>query len=186
MAQEWYYAQGGRKVGPVSEAELRQAAATGKLSADDLVWREGMPQWRAASNVEGLVLKSARGGPPPVPGRSSGDALQAAGGTVDQLADRVGFLDLKFEQFATPHLIGVVFTLALIVLSLSFLSWVVYVLFYVETTAIKAILSIVLALIVYGFSAVCLRVFLELCVVVFRIAEHLSHLRHLSNDRRAE
>jgi hypothetical protein len=163
----------------VSEAELKQAAAAGKLTADDLIWRDGLAGWRAAGGVKGLLPTSSRGGPPPVPGRASRGALDTAGEAVDGFADRVGFLDLKFERFATPHLIGLVFTLALVVLSLGFLSFVVYMLFVHETTAVKAVLGIVAAAILYGFLAVCLRVFLELSVVVFRIAEHLSYLRYL-------
>lgn len=175
MAQEWYYAQGDLKVGPISEAELKELADTGKLSANDLVWKDGMPDWRPAGRLKGLPFKHV--GPPPIPG-GDGRGRQTAGKVVDDLTDRVGFLDLKFQQFATPHLIGVVFTLALIVLSLSFLAGVGYALWYFPV--IKAAFSILGALIVYGFLAVCLRVYLELCVVVFRIAEHLSHLRYLT------
>jgi len=174
MAQEWYYAQGDRKVGPISEAELKALAATGKLSADDLVWKDGMADWQPAGRLKGLPFK--HGSPPPIPG-GNGQSRYTAGDVVGDLTDRVGFLDLKFQQFATPHLIGVVFTLALVVLTVCFLGGVVYTLW--TFPVIKAAFTIVGLMIFYGFLAVCLRVYLELCVVVFRIAEHLSHLRHL-------
>jgi hypothetical protein len=51
---EWYYAHGDQRAGPVPSAELKQLAAASELLPDDLVWREGMDQWVAASNVKGL------------------------------------------------------------------------------------------------------------------------------------
>jgi hypothetical protein len=178
MAQEWYYAQGDRKVGPISEAELKELAATGKLSAGDLVWKDGLPDWRPAGRLKGLPFRP--GGPPPIPSGGEGRRPSPAD-VVGDLTDRVGFLDLTFRQFATPHLIGVVFTLALLVLAGSFVYWTDYALG--TFVAKKAAFAIVLLVITHGFLAVGLRVSLELCVVVFRIAEHLSHLRHLGDGR---
>lgn len=183
MGHEWYYTQGDRKIGPIPETELKQLAASGQLSATDLVWRDGMADWRAAGSVKGLLPKSV-GGPPPVPGGASRGALPSAEDAVARLAERVKFLDLKFQQFATPHLIGVVFALALVVLLISFVYWTDHAL--TVLTAKKAAFAIVGLVIAHGFLAVCLRVFLELCVVVFRIAEHLSHLRHLGDNREAK
>jgi hypothetical protein len=54
MAQEWYYAQGDRKVGPVAARELKQAAADGTLQPTDLVWTDGMTDWKEARTVKGL------------------------------------------------------------------------------------------------------------------------------------
>jgi hypothetical protein len=147
-----------------------------------------MPDWRPAGRVKGLVLKPTDG-PPPIPNADGRGRLQSAGEAVERVTDRVSFLDLKFEQFATPYLIGILFTLALVVLSLTFIGLSVYSLF--NYTAVRAAATMVAGVIVYGFMAVCLRVFLELCVVVFRIAEHLSYLRHLAkvpdpDNRRAE
>jgi hypothetical protein len=55
MAQEWYYAQGDQKVGPVSARELKQAAADGTLQTTDLVWTDGMTEWKEARSVKGLA-----------------------------------------------------------------------------------------------------------------------------------
>lgn len=54
MAQEWYYTQGDRKVGPVSARELKQAATDGTLQPTDLVWTDGMTDWKEARTVKGL------------------------------------------------------------------------------------------------------------------------------------
>lgn len=51
---EWYYARDNQQTGPVSAVELKQLAAAGDLSPDDLVWREGMAEWAPARNVRGL------------------------------------------------------------------------------------------------------------------------------------
>ena len=48
MATEWFYARGDQKQGPVSSAELGQLARSGKLLRTDLIWKEGMSQWRPA------------------------------------------------------------------------------------------------------------------------------------------
>jgi uncharacterized RDD family membrane protein YckC len=45
----FYYAVNGQQTGPVSEEELRQKVATGGLTPDTLVWREGMPEWQPFS-----------------------------------------------------------------------------------------------------------------------------------------
>src|SRR5437868_5552287 len=36
---EWHYTQGGRQAGPVAWSQLRQLAASGGLSASDMVWK---------------------------------------------------------------------------------------------------------------------------------------------------
>jgi hypothetical protein len=62
MSTEWYYSSSGQKVGPVSENQIRQLAASGKLAASDLIWRAGQPNWVSAGSVPGLFP-----GPPPLP-----------------------------------------------------------------------------------------------------------------------
>ncbi|MBW3598794.1 MAG: DUF4339 domain-containing protein [Planctomycetes bacterium] len=50
----WYYAQDDREHGPVTAAYIAGMAKSGKLRPDDLVWREGMEDWRPARVVKGL------------------------------------------------------------------------------------------------------------------------------------
>lgn len=52
---EWYYAKGGQQLGPVTDDDLRQKVASGEVSAQDLVWRDGMANWQAASSVSELA-----------------------------------------------------------------------------------------------------------------------------------
>ena len=41
----WYYARGEERMGPVDEHEILALASTGQISAQTLVWREGMADW---------------------------------------------------------------------------------------------------------------------------------------------
>lgn len=48
---QWFYARGGQQIGPVSFDTLRQMNASGQVSANDLVWREGMANWQPLGTV---------------------------------------------------------------------------------------------------------------------------------------
>jgi hypothetical protein len=59
MADQWFYAQGGQHIGPVTFEQLTQLARSGGLTANDLVWQEGMPDWQPAGQVAGLFAAAA-------------------------------------------------------------------------------------------------------------------------------
>jgi hypothetical protein len=59
MSRQWFYTQDNERQGPVSAAELKQLAATGKLSRQDLVWAEGMGDWKPAGRMKGLFEGAA-------------------------------------------------------------------------------------------------------------------------------
>ncbi len=48
---EWYLARDGQQFGPLSETELNKLVELGHLRADDLLWRDGLPDWRPAQTV---------------------------------------------------------------------------------------------------------------------------------------
>jgi len=54
MAQEWHYEKSGKTFGPISSSELREKANAGELLPSDLIWREGMKDWKAARSAKGL------------------------------------------------------------------------------------------------------------------------------------
>src|SRR5438105_2864977 len=48
---QWYLARDGQQFGPLSEAELAKLIELGHLQPNDLLWREGFPDWRPAMVV---------------------------------------------------------------------------------------------------------------------------------------
>lgn len=74
MADDWYYAQGGERQGPVPLGKLVQLARGGWIVPDTLVWRPGMAGWLPAGDVPelqggsiGRSLKAAIDGIVPLP-----------------------------------------------------------------------------------------------------------------------
>ncbi len=47
----WFFARGDTEHGPVTAKHIKALAQNGKLRGDDLVWREGMPDWSLAGEV---------------------------------------------------------------------------------------------------------------------------------------
>ena len=48
---KWYYAQARQKLGPVSQDELQELAARGRLRPTDMVLEHGTVQWVAADTL---------------------------------------------------------------------------------------------------------------------------------------
>lgn len=70
----WYYAKDGRQNGPVSLEELIRLRATGTITSQDLVWREGMDGWKPAGEVTELDPPPASPPPPPLGSQPSSGA----------------------------------------------------------------------------------------------------------------
>ena len=62
MNGQWYYVHNGASAGPVGGDVLQRLATEGVVTATTYVWQEGMPAWRPAFEIPGLVLL-----PPPPP-----------------------------------------------------------------------------------------------------------------------
>jgi hypothetical protein len=66
MASDWYYTRNGQQApGPVSSAQLKQLAAAGQLKPDDLVWKQGLPNWVPANTLKNLFPAAPAPAPPP-------------------------------------------------------------------------------------------------------------------------
>jgi hypothetical protein len=64
----FHVSRNGKTLGTYPEADARDYYAQGRISPHDLVWREGMPAWVAASEVFGPAPQSAAPPlPPPAP-----------------------------------------------------------------------------------------------------------------------
>ncbi len=51
----WYWAEGANRNGPVAGGAIARLVADGKLGPDDLIWKEGMPDWVAVRKVPALM-----------------------------------------------------------------------------------------------------------------------------------
>jgi hypothetical protein len=69
--RSWFLAADGKQQGPYSEAQFRDFIARGMVTAQTSVWSEGMAGWQKASEVPGLMSRSASGPPPAIPGAGS-------------------------------------------------------------------------------------------------------------------
>lgn len=52
--QRWWYRKDRAEIGPIDQSTLEQLLACGEVSADSLVWADGMPQWLPARLAPGL------------------------------------------------------------------------------------------------------------------------------------
>jgi hypothetical protein len=71
----WFCASEGKQYGPYPEAQLREFIARGTVTAETLVWTEGMSNWQRAEEIPGLL--SGASGPPAMP--HAGGALMDTG-----------------------------------------------------------------------------------------------------------
>lgn len=59
MASEWFYTVNGQQAPTsASDAQLEQLATSGQLRPTDMLWKEGLPNWVAASTIKGLFAAS--------------------------------------------------------------------------------------------------------------------------------
>jgi hypothetical protein len=63
--RSWFYAAQGQQQGPFPEAQFRNLIARNTVTADTLVWTDGMSGWQRCGDVPGLT--SGRSGPPAMP-----------------------------------------------------------------------------------------------------------------------
>ena len=62
----YFIGKNGQQSGPFEESVVREQLASGALSYDDLIWREGMPAWAPIRTVLPPVDTAAAMEPPPV------------------------------------------------------------------------------------------------------------------------
>jgi hypothetical protein len=81
MSANWYYSRNNEREGPITPAQLKQLASKGWLTPDDLVWKEGMPNWLPARKVRGLFESRLV---QQLTGTVNGVVVRDAGGTATQ------------------------------------------------------------------------------------------------------
>jgi RsiW-degrading membrane proteinase PrsW (M82 family) len=66
---DWFYLAGDAQKGPVAIVRLQELGRTGAVDRATLVWKEGLPEWKAAGELPELAALLPAS-PPPLPGRS--------------------------------------------------------------------------------------------------------------------
>jgi uncharacterized protein (TIGR00266 family) len=73
-SKQWYVAENGQSVGPISGAELRAGFQSGRYNGQTMVFAQGMTAWVAAARVPELGIGSPAAGPIPPPPQPTGAA----------------------------------------------------------------------------------------------------------------
>jgi hypothetical protein len=61
--RSWFYASQGQQQGPCSDAQFHEFIVRGTVTADTLVWSEGMTDWQKAREIPGLLSGAASAQP---------------------------------------------------------------------------------------------------------------------------
>jgi uncharacterized membrane protein len=91
----WYYADGTKQVGPLTDADFESLVRSGTITPETLVWREGFPSWQPYRQV--APASAPAGEPPP--------SVLPAGVTAEQVmareydADIGGCLNSSWDQY---------------------------------------------------------------------------------------
>jgi hypothetical protein len=83
MSAVYYYRQNGRDYGPVTAASLKELAAAGKLTGDDLIRRDGTENWERASRIKGLFPSAEATAPDSVTPTPPRFAVQVVGSPAE-------------------------------------------------------------------------------------------------------
>ena len=118
--RSWFYASNGQQQGPYPDAQLRELIARGAVTADTLVWSEGMAGWQRAAEIPGLF--SGASGPPAIP--RSGVPLASSGGHGGgALSIEFGIWDFTWRSLVL--FIGLVFVIPAPWVMLMYFQWIV-------------------------------------------------------------
>ena len=93
--RSWFFASEGKQQGPYPEAQLHEFIANETVTAETLVWTEGMAGWQKAGDIPGLL--SGVSGLPAVP--PSGVPLT----TGDAATGQPLSADFSIERTAYAH-----------------------------------------------------------------------------------
>jgi hypothetical protein len=111
--RSWFFAADGKQQGPYPEAQFRDFLTGGAISADTLVWTEGLAGWLRAGEIPGLLDGGAS---PPTPSRS-GD-----GSHIDPLSLDVGVWPLLGRSLM--YVIGIILVVTAPWAGTNFYRWI--------------------------------------------------------------
>jgi uncharacterized RDD family membrane protein YckC len=101
----WYYLQGDKQFGPVSDQELAGLFQSGKLSPSTLVWTQELREWARACDVQNLVPPEFNPPPPPVPPPAP-VITQKADKPVQQIRPWVRYCARMLDTWGTTLIVG--------------------------------------------------------------------------------
>lgn len=90
----WFYSREGERIGPVTFSELQIKAKESALNPRlDMVWTQGMAEWKPAGEIEGLFERRSAPEPqeslaPPAAAAAAGDPYRVS--EEDSVAQRMG------------------------------------------------------------------------------------------------
>ena len=94
MASQWYYTKDGVQKGPISSTELKDLAKAKILIPSDMVWKEGMSEWRKAGSIKGIFLSpQSPNVPPPLPTQNISASLNS-----EKIKGRLNEIKYEFVQ----------------------------------------------------------------------------------------
>ena len=106
LPTEWYVSRGGKKQGPITDADLLRFVAQGKIRSDDLLWRCEFEDWRVANSVLGLLNPPLTpDGKPNAPQRAANQPAEATRGCLGiiGLSLLIGLLFALFSSTRPPE-----------------------------------------------------------------------------------
>lgn len=126
--RSWFYAAQGQQQGPFPEAQFRNLIARNTVTADTLVWTDGMAGWQRAGDIPGLM--SGRSG---APASQLGGQQVGAGGQYhagDRYDEGGGPLSIDFTIWefvwrTLALLIGALFVIPLPWVVVMYCRWIV-------------------------------------------------------------
>jgi hypothetical protein len=117
--RSWFFASQGKQQGPYPEAQLREFIANGTVTAETLVWTEGMAGWQKAGDIPGL--RSGTSGPPVVPG--AGAVLGSGAPAGGSLSADLGIWDFIWRTLVL--FIGLVLVIPVPWVIVMYCRWIV-------------------------------------------------------------
>lgn len=73
---EWYYAKENEKIGPVEKEELLDLIKQKVVKGEDLVWTQGMEDWKKTKEIDALSSTVDTSSPPPNNAENSADVVE--------------------------------------------------------------------------------------------------------------
>ena len=102
VPRQWYYSRDGQRFGPLAEGEVNQAIGRGELRPHDHVWRQGLPDWDAASRH--FAFPPALGAVRFRPGARRSAGSRGAASKDDEIPDALPVDDVPtVEEENTPR-----------------------------------------------------------------------------------